>query len=131
MENFENKRGGRFEGDDRSELRGDTFETKDSPSEDSYDDGLGEDGKMRMPGSTSTESGGTYMESKGPNDLRRRENSGDGALVELDPEVSVRDEADVEGPVGTLDEETGDFMPEDDEEDAAAKWLRENDPDLK
>jgi len=130
MENFgKSKAGGRFEGG-RTELRGDTFEKNDAPATDSFDDGLGVNGKVVMPGSTSVEGGGTYMEHTGPNDLRHKVSDGDAALGELDPEISIREGDDVDGPAGTIDDESKEFTAEDDKEDAAAKWLRENDPDL-
>ncbi len=110
---------GRYSGDkERAPLTGDKYEPMDSPGTDSYDDGLGADGKMVMPGSTVHESAPNYMEAKGPNDLRHTDRSGDAVLGELDPEITIAD-----APYQEVEDETKD--------DAAARWLRENDPDLK
>lgn len=48
------------------------MKTGDMPGTDTYDDGLDEKGRVVMPGSTTTGSGGIYMEEVGPNDLRHR-----------------------------------------------------------
>jgi|GEM_PF-5636177 len=105
------------------------FKEGDLPGTDTYDDGLNEKDKVVMPGSTSTGSGGIYMEDIGPNDLRRA-NEDDVARIEAAGLTVVdvaRQQTQIEG--GRKDEE-----PEDDihaGEDEAAKWLRENDPDWK
>ncbi len=110
---------GRYSGNkERAPLTGNTFEKNDSPGTDSYDDGLGADGKLKMPGSTVHESAPMFDESKGPNDLRHTDRSIDAVLGELDPEIRIDDELHQE-----VEDETKD--------DAAARWLRENDPDLK
>lgn len=91
------------------------FKTGDEPGTDTYDDGMNEKGEVVMPGSTSTGSGGNYMEDKGPNDLRRRNEEDvarakEGGLSVVEPDEIVADNDLYAG------------------EDAAAKWLRENDP---
>jgi hypothetical protein len=84
----------------------------DMPGIDTYGDGLNDEGELVMPGSTATESGGIYMEDKGPNDLRRR-NEADLADA---PEASLT----VAGPEDIL---AGDDVGVDE----AEKWLRKHD----
>lgn len=133
MENFKKPKDAPVYGDPerQHELRGDGFLKHNTPGDDLFDEALGEDGKLVMPGSTINEGAGTYFEHKGPNDLRHTETSGDAAYSELDPEVRIKSESELDDDItGSVDELTGEFN-QDDEEDAAAKWLRENDPDWK
>ena len=113
MFGFEKPRGEK-KNDDRAELFGDEFKRANLPGTDTFDDGLNELNQLREPGSTSTESGGRYMEDKGPNDMVRRADGGAEYEV-LDPEVTISDSPD---------------QPFDDEDDEAARWLRDNDPTL-
>jgi hypothetical protein len=117
MEGFKSE--GRYSGDkERAPLTGDRYERNDSPGTDSYDDGLGAHGKMVMPGSTVHESAPNYMEDKGPNDLRHTDRSGDAVLGELNPEITISDDLHQEI---SADRRL--------KNDAAAKWLRANDPE--
>lgn len=99
----------------RGPLTGTEYRKGNLPGTDTYDDGLDEKGRLIAPGSTSTESGGTYMEDKGPMDMRRRA-SDHGEHEVIDPEVTISDSPD---------------QPFDDEDDEAAKWLKANDPTYK
>ena len=92
------------------------FKKGDLPGTDTYDDGMDERGRIR-PGSTTTESGGNYMEDHGPMDLLRRGSTQDDARA-AQSGLNIS-----EHPEEALDKDT--------ENDAAAKWLRENDPELK
>ena len=94
------------------------FKDRNMPGTDTYDDGLNEKGRVVQPGSTSTESGGTYMEDKGPQDLVHRGRGGrnessarQGGLriVESD-KMNVKDEA---------------------EGDEADKWLKVREEELR
>jgi hypothetical protein len=93
----------------RQEINGQSYENANLPGTDSYDDGL-DVGVLKQPGSTSTESGGTYMEHKGPNDMVHHAGASAAALQELDPEVRVTDD------------------PEETRGDAADEWLKKHDP---
>ena len=89
------------------------FKPGDSPGIDAYDDaddGV-DGGALKRPGSTALESGGTYMEDKGPNDLVHRAKS---------PDESLADDANL----ATVDKET----PDEQKGDTADQWLRKNDP---
>ena len=105
------KWGGRYSDEEKPELRGDHYEKNDLPGTDSYDDGLNEKGRVVMPGSTSTESGGNYMEHRGPNDLVYRAGQEADALGELDPEVRITDSPD-----SSIEED----------ENEADRWMREH-----
>ncbi|HWP61171.1 MAG TPA: hypothetical protein VN495_01065 [Candidatus Paceibacterota bacterium] len=85
----------------------------DLPGTDTYDDGLNANGELVMPGSTSTGSGGTYMEDRGPED---RTNRHEGESIE-----SVMRQKGLRVIEGNKEDMYSG-------EDAAAKWLRENDP---
>ncbi len=100
----------------RGPLTGVEFRKGNLPGTDTYDDGLDETGRLVAPGSTSTESGGTYMEDKGPMDMTRRSGSNDEGYSVIDPEITVTDSPD---------------QAFDDEDDEAARWLRDNDPNFK
>lgn len=107
------------------------FKLGDEPGTDTYDDGLNEKGEVVMPGSTSTESGANYMEDRGPNDLRRRNEEDIARAREggLTISKAQRQSTAFESATGRHDEE-----PHDDilaGNDPAAKWLRENDPNYK
>ncbi len=104
---------GRFEGG-RSELTGDEFQINDSPGTDSYDDGLGADGKLKMGGSTVHEGAPNYAEHKGPNDLRNLEGALADVIGELDPEITITNKLPSQA-----DDQAG---------DATDKWLQANDP---
>ena len=99
---------------ERKPLTGAEFKEGNLPGTDTYDDGLNEKGELVMPGSTSTRSGGIYMEDTGPNDLRHRAEDAHA----VDAELTIK--------AGEVIDE-----PFDDENDEAGKWLRENDPTLK
>lgn len=102
-------------GEKRDQLSGQDLIKDNLPGIDTYDDGQNEFGETVAPGSTSLEAGGTYMEDKGPQDMRRRDLSGQKEFEVLDPEVTIQDSPD----------------PYSDKEfkgDNADKWLRENDP---
>jgi hypothetical protein len=100
--------------EERPEITGQSYENANLPGTDSYDDGL-DIGVLKQPGSTSTESGGTYMEHKGPNDLVHHAGVSAEALMELDPEVRVTNE-----PEADVNAET--------KGDAADEWLKKHDP---
>lgn len=100
----------------RKDLTGQEYRKGNLPGTDTFDDGLDENDTLIAPGSTSTESGGTYMEDTGPRDLKRRSADNSNELGVIDPEVTITDSPDQ------------DF---DEEDDAAARWLRENDPNYK
>lgn len=98
----------------RRELTGTEFRKGNLPGTDLYDDGLDHKGDLVQPGSTTSEAGGIYMEDQGPNDLVRRQ----------------EDEVTDVTRHGLGISETPD-QPFGDEDDEAARWLRENDPDLR
>jgi len=104
----------------RRELTGDELEKGNLPGTDTYDDGLNERGELVMPGSTSTESGGNYMEHKGPNDMVRKGNEADTSELDTNQGVQV-------GQLGANDK----ILKSEMSGDAADKWLRENDPNYK
>lgn len=95
------------------------FKEGDLPGIDTYDDGLNERGEVVMPGSTATGSGANYMEDTGPNDLRRRNEEDEmrareGGLNVAEPDELTADPEDMYAG-----------------KDAAAEWLRQNDPDYR
>ncbi len=116
MEKFQSQEG-RFDGngEERQPLTGQNYERNDSPGADSFDDGLGADGKLKMPGSTVHESAPNYPEHKGPNDLVHREGGLASVIGELDPEITISNELP-----SLRDDMAG---------DAADVWLKANDPE--
>ena len=116
MFGFEKPKKKRNEEDERRPLTGMEMRRANLPGTDTYDDGLDEQNRLREPGSTSTESGGRYMEDKGPNDMRHRAADVAHEYGIVDPEVTITD-----SPEQSFD----------DEDDDAARWLRENDPTLR
>ena len=91
------------------------FKPKDLPGNDSYDDGMVDDTGTVRPGSTVNEAGGTYMEDTGPLDMRNRDVRKSGEKRE-----GMRVVKDL---TAGNDLYAGD--------DAAAKWLRENDSEAR
>lgn len=115
------KSNGRYAGEKRDYFTGDKYETCDSPGFDGFDDGLGADGKLKSTGTNVVESGGTYMEDKGPNDLCHHDGEMHDTIMELDPEISISSAYDQEKHSRRVDQiGLG-------KHDAAAKWLAEFD----
>lgn len=101
--------------DKRKALTGKEFLSHNLPGTDTFDDGL-DVGELKMPGSTSTESGGMYMEHKGPNNLVYKPEDGDKAEIELHPGLNLVESHELKD---STDDGKG---------DDADEWLRKNDP---
>ena len=116
---FESFEKAKIKKDERPPLTGQEFKLGNLPGTDTFDDGL-INGELKMPGSTSTESGGMYMEHKGPNDLvQNLDEERTKAEFEMVPGIHITDGSSLE------------IVSDDVTEDAADKWLRENDPKYK
>ena len=98
--------------------KGGFYKKGDAPGTDTFDDGLDEKGRLK-PGSTSTGSGGNYMENSGPHDLRRRGGEDLEALAEQGG-LRVVDTGETSELIAGGNIYEGN--------DEAAKWLRSNDP---
>jgi len=108
------KPGSKYQPEKIRPLTGQEFKEGNLPGTDTYDDGLDHKDRLVAPGSTSTESGGTYMEDEGPQS--KRYSREDDELASVDTAVSIVEDIN---------------RPLDDEDDAASRWLRENDPNYK